>query len=106
MDPVADDIPISELMLNEKYGRYSLDKSRPPFVCGLTGDSYTWRQVAQRTDYLARALKHELNLTSIHEGNKENGFNQMEKVVGVFSVNCVSTRNIVQQYVQRSLCGV
>jgi len=98
MDPVPDHIPISELMLNEKYGRYSLDKSRPPFVCGLTGDSYTWREVSQRTEYLARALKQELNLKSIHEGSKEDGFNQMEKVVGIFSVNCVSTRDMFQPW--------
>ena len=73
-------------MLDEKFGRYPLDESRPPFTCGLSGAEYSVREVRDRVDKLARALSEEL-------GWHPNGGSEWEKVAGVFSLNTVSTAN-------------
>jgi hypothetical protein len=57
-DPL-DSIPISDFMLNEKYGRYPLAQSKPPFICGISGTEYTALQVRDRVDFLARSLAKE-----------------------------------------------
>jgi len=80
-DP-PDSIPISEFMLNEKYGRHSLSTSKPPFTCGLTGAEYSALEVRERVDHLARALAEELSW-------KPNQGTEWDKVAGVFSVNTV-----------------
>jgi len=81
-DP-PDSIPISEFMLEDRYGRYALAKSRPFFVCGLTGKKITGAEVKERVDLLARGLANELGW-SPNEGT------EWDKVCGVFSVNTVS----------------
>lgn len=80
-DP-PDSIPISEFMLNERYGRHPLSRSKPPFTCGLTGAEYSATEVCDRVDKLARALSQEL-------GWAPNGGTEWDKVAGVFSVNTV-----------------
>jgi len=80
-DP-PDSIPISEFMLNEKYGRHPLSRSKPPFTCGLTGAEYSAVEVRERVDQLARALSEELSW-------KPNQGTEWDKVAGVFSVNTV-----------------
>lgn len=80
-DP-PDSIPICEFMLNEKYGRHPLSKSKPPFTCGLTGAGYSAGEVRERVDQLARALSKELSW-------KPNEGTEWDKVAGVFSVNTV-----------------
>ncbi|KAL8795474.1 MAG: hypothetical protein Q9195_002063 [Heterodermia aff. obscurata] len=82
-DP-PDSIPISEFMLNEKYGRHPLARSKPPFTCGLTGAEYSAAEVRDRVDKLARALSQELAWTP-------NGGTEWDKVAGVFSVNTIDT---------------
>lgn len=69
-------------MLDERYGRWPLKRSRPPFTCGLTGKQYSALEVKERVDYLARGLAKEL-------GWSPNGGTEWDKVVGVFSVNTV-----------------
>lgn len=81
-DP-PDDVSVERFMLDEDYGRRSLTESRPPFVCGLTGKSYTAVEVKDRVDALARGLSKELCF-EVNDGT------EYDKVVGVYSVNTVS----------------
>lgn len=86
-DP-PDSIPISEFMLNEKYGRHPFTNARTPFTCGLTGAEYSALEVRDRVNSLARALSKEL------EWYPASG-TEWDKVVGVFSVNTVRIRETV-----------
>ncbi|CAD6443866.1 2544fb31-2250-42f2-9b38-f7489fcb2a25 [Sclerotinia trifoliorum] len=79
---VPDDIPISQFMLNEKYGRQPFKSSRNPFTCGITGKTYTLSEQAQRVEHLARALSKEL-------GWQPNAGTEWDKVMGVFSLNTI-----------------
>jgi hypothetical protein len=83
-DP-PDSITISQFMLEEHYDRYPLGYSRAPFICGLTGKSYSTLETKERVDALARGLAKEFGW-SPNEGS------EWDKVVGVFSVNTVSLR--------------
>jgi hypothetical protein len=85
-DP-PDSIPISDFMLNEEYGRHPLAQSKPPFTCGITGTEYTALQVKDRVNFLARGLANEF-------GWHPNQGTEWEKVICVFSVNTVGSRNI------------
>ncbi|RTE69225.1 hypothetical protein BHE90_016397 [Fusarium euwallaceae] len=80
MDP-PDSISIAEFMSNDDYGRYPLGKARAPFVCGLTGKSYTAAETVERENYLARAIGKRLGFT--HEGSEWN------RVVTLFSLNTI-----------------
>lgn len=79
---VPDDIPISEFMLNEQHGRVPHASSRDPYTCGITGKSYTSRQVVDRVDQIARGLAKEL-------GWAPNEGSEWDKTLAVFSVNTV-----------------
>ncbi|KAE8393086.1 hypothetical protein BDV23DRAFT_180966 [Aspergillus alliaceus] len=81
---IPDNIPISEFMLNDHYGRAPLQESRDPFTCGITGKSYSVAQVAERVDYLARALAKEFNWAP-------NSGTEWDKALAVFSVNTIDT---------------
>lgn len=83
LPPIPDDIPISEFMLNEKYGRLPLAASRDPFTCGFSKKSYSSQQVVERVDLLARALAKEF-------GWDPNKGSEWDKTLGVFSLNTVS----------------
>jgi len=80
-DP-PDSIPICDFLLDEQYDRFPHRDSRPPFVCGLTGKSYSSTEVRERVDLLARGLAKEL-------GWQPNKGTEWDKVIGVFSVNTV-----------------
>ncbi|MCJ1342902.1 hypothetical protein MMC31_001091 [Peltigera leucophlebia] len=82
-DP-PDNIPISEFMLNEKYGRHPFAQSRQPFTCGIAGVGYSALQVRDRVEHLARALTKEF-------GWDPNSGSEWDKVVGVFSLNTIDT---------------
>ncbi|KAF7175265.1 hypothetical protein CNMCM7691_007305 [Aspergillus felis] len=82
--PIPDNIPISEFMLNEKYGRHPLGQSRDPYTCGLTGKSYSVPQVAERVDRLSRALAKELNWAP-------NSGTEWDKTLAIFSLNTIDT---------------
>lgn len=79
---LPDNIPISEFMLNEAYGRYPLNQARDPFTCGFTGKSYSASQVVDRVDYLTRGLAKEL-------GWEPNKGSEWDKVLGIFCYNTV-----------------
>lgn len=80
-DP-PDNIPISEFMLNEKYGRHPLAQSREPFTCGIAGVGYSALQVRDRVEHLAKALLKEFAWDP-------NSGSEWDKVVAVFSLNTV-----------------
>ncbi|KAF4255143.1 hypothetical protein KXW98_009382 [Aspergillus fumigatus] len=82
--PIPDNIPISEFMLNEKYGRHPASQSRDPYTCGLTGKSYSVPQVTERVDLLARALARELNWAP-------NSGTEWDKTLAIFSLNTIDT---------------
>lgn len=81
MDP-PDSIPISEFMLDDRWGRFPLAGSLTPFTCGLSGAEYTAVEVRDRVNALAKGLSEEL-------GWKPNEGTEWDKVIGVFSVNTV-----------------
>ncbi|KAI2793723.1 Acyl-CoA ligase inpC [Penicillium oxalicum] len=82
LDPIPDDVPICEFMLNEKYGRMPHAQSSDPFTCGLTGKSYSSREIVDRVDYIARGLAKEF-------GWAPNQGTEFDKTVGIFSVNTI-----------------
>lgn len=81
VDP-PDNIPISEFILNEKYGRHPFAQSRQPFTCGIAGVGYSAFQVRDRVEHLAKALTNEL------AWDPSSG-SEWDKVVAIFSLNTV-----------------
>lgn len=79
-----DSIPVSEFILNEKYGRRSISDSRDPYTCGLSGKSFTTTQVRDRRDDLANGLRDDL-------GWQVNQGSEFEKVGAIFCLNTVCT---------------
>lgn len=79
---IPDNIPISEFMLNERYGRLAHSRSRDPYTCGFTGKTYSSRQVVDRVDHIARGLAKEFSWTP-------NQGSEWDKTVAVFSLNTV-----------------
>lgn len=84
--PDIPDLPIFDFIFDEKCGRHPIAKSRHPFVCGLTGKSYSVTETKDRIELLARALAREL-------GWKVNEGSEFQKVVGVFALNTVSSNS-------------
>ena len=80
---IPDTLSIGDFMLNEQYGRYPLAKSRPPFVCGLSGKAPSATDVKEQVELLARGLSKEL-------GWQPNEGNEWDKVAAVYSLNTVS----------------
>ncbi|KAJ5649423.1 Acyl-CoA ligase inpC [Penicillium longicatenatum] len=81
---VPDHIPINEFMLNEQHGRVAHEKSNDPYTCGITGKTYTSRQVVDRVDHIARGLSREL-------GWKSNQGTEWDKTLAVFSLNTIDS---------------
>ncbi|RFU76192.1 acetyl- synthetase [Trichoderma arundinaceum] len=84
-----DSIPIHEFLFKngDKYGRYPIADSLPPFTCGITGKSYSAADVKDRIEWLSAALASEL-------GFEVNNGSEFDKVIGLFSVNTVDTMTI------------
>lgn len=74
---------IAEFIGNERFGRFPLAESRPPFICGITGRSFTATQVKERVDYLSRSISHLLGFNLTEE-------TEWDRVIAVFSFNAVS----------------
>lgn len=79
---IPDSISLDRFMLDERYGRAPLRSSRPPFICGLSGKSYSAEELSQRVDHLARALCKQL-------GFRPDEGSEWDKVVAVFSLNTI-----------------
>ncbi|KAF2843262.1 phenylacetyl-CoA ligase [Patellaria atrata CBS 101060] len=75
-------VTIPEFIFDESTGRAPFAQSRDPFVCGITGKSFSVQEVKERVDLLARGLAPELNWSS-------NAGTEFEKVVAVFSLNSI-----------------
>lgn len=69
-------------MLDDKHGRCPLAQSKNPFTCGLTGKTYTAKEMVTRVDHLARGMAEEF-------GWKPNQGTEWDKVVGIFALNTV-----------------
>lgn len=82
--PQVPDTSIFEFMFDEKYGRASFDTSLPPYICGVSGTVVSARELKTRVESLARGLASEL-------GWKVNEGSALDKVVGIFALNTVST---------------
>ena len=79
---IPDTLPLCDFILDEKHGCSPVALSPDPFVCGLSGRSYSAKELRERTDHLARGLASEL-------GWKVNAGTEFDKVAGVFSLNAV-----------------
>jgi len=82
LPPIPDSITLEEFMSNEQYGRYPLDQSRSPYTCGLTGKTYSAREVKQRVDFLARGIGKRL-------GFQPHQDTAWDRVVALFSLNTI-----------------
>lgn len=80
---IPDTISLPEFMFDERYGRYSMSKSRPPFICGISGKAPSTFDVKQQIEQLAQGISKELDWLP-NEGT------EWDKVAGMFSVNTVS----------------
>lgn len=69
-------------MLDEAYGRHPLNKSQNPFTCGLSGTTYSAKEMVDRVELLARALSKEF-------GWQPNKGTEWDKAVGIFALNTV-----------------
>lgn len=83
LSSVPDSIPISDFMLDERYGRSALSTYLNPFICGISGGTYSWLEVSDRVDYLARGIAKEL-------GWQPNQGTEWDKVIGCFLLNTVN----------------
>ncbi|KAJ5884526.1 hypothetical protein N7504_012098 [Penicillium tannophilum] len=81
---IPDNIPISEFMLNEKYGRVPHGQSRDPYTCGLTGKTYSSKEMVDRVDFITRGLRKEL-------GWVPSSGSEWDKTAVVFSLNTIDT---------------
>jgi hypothetical protein len=81
IDP-PDSITCEQFIHDERYGRTPFNVSRNYVTCGISGKTYTAKQEADRTEYLARALSKEL-------GWLPNSGSEWDKVVGMFGLNTV-----------------
>jgi ribosome assembly protein SQT1 len=81
--PPLDSIPISDLLFDDKYGRCPVEKSPNPFICGLTGNSYSFKEYGQRVDLLSSVLSKDISWR-LSKGA------ELDKVIAISGVNMVS----------------
>lgn len=79
---VPDTVPICDFMLNEEHGRKPIAQSWNPYVCGLTGSTFSMQEQKDRVKDLAKALSKEL-------GWEVNKGTEYDKVAGVFALNTI-----------------
>ncbi|RYP07499.1 hypothetical protein DL765_009143 [Monosporascus sp. GIB2] len=92
-----DSIPIHEFLFSDRYGRHPRETSKNPFTCGITGKTYSTSQVEERVDFLARALSKKLGI-EVNDGD------EMQKIIGIFSLNTVD--NMTVSWAIHRLSGV
>lgn len=79
---IPTNVSLPDFLLNEQYGRRPVSHSRAPFVCGLSGQSYTASDLNQRVENLARAFSTEL-------GWKPQDGTEWDKCVCIYTLNTV-----------------
>ena len=82
LGPIPDSISLDRFMFDEKYGRHAIADSRPPFIDGFTGRSYSVTELKDRVERLARSLTRELGF------HPDRG-SEWDKVVACFSLNSI-----------------
>ena len=92
-----EDIPVHELLFNEKYGRHPIAKSPPAFADALSGKSYTLSETQARVESLARALQKRWMWDIAKVPNQLGGGSRKQvdtsKVVCIFTLNTVFAPN-------------
>ncbi|KAK8070952.1 hypothetical protein PG997_011155 [Apiospora hydei] len=73
---------IGEFWSDERYGRQPIASSRSPFICGVTGKTFTTSEMRERYELLARSL-------SKHMSWRVNEDTPWDKVVCVHSLNSI-----------------
>jgi hypothetical protein len=79
---IPDSIPVGQFALEGNTSLPPQCGGRPPFVCAITGKSYSTKVLVDRVEFLSRSLAQELGW-SPNEGEPE------DKVVGIYSWNTV-----------------
>ncbi|KAJ3466636.1 hypothetical protein MRS44_004200 [Fusarium solani] len=79
---IPDSITVDEFINSEAYGRRSFASSKSPYTCGVTGQSRSAADVAERVEYLARALAKNTHLDPL-EGT------EWDRVVAIYSLNTI-----------------
>ncbi|KAL4773244.1 hypothetical protein BDW60DRAFT_222007 [Aspergillus nidulans var. acristatus] len=77
---IPDSIPVGQFALEGNTNLPPQCGGRPPFVCAITGKSYSTKVLVDRVEFLSRSLAQELGW-SPNEGEPE------DKVVGIYSWN-------------------
>jgi hypothetical protein len=80
---IPDTLSVEDFIFDEKYRSRPLLESKAPFVCGLSGRSYTVQEVRQRVDHLARELSCRL------QWHPSTG-SPSDKIVAIYSLDSVS----------------
>ncbi|KAK7946610.1 AMP-binding enzyme (4-coumarate-CoA ligase) [Apiospora aurea] len=75
-------LPFGEFWSDEWYGRQSIASSRNPFICGVTGKTFTTSEMRERYELLARSLSKRM-------GWRVNEDTPWDKVVCVHSLNSI-----------------
>ncbi len=88
MVEVPDTVPICDFMFDEQYGRRPISESLDTYTCGITGRTITAHDQKERVGLLARSLADEMGW-AVNEGS------EYDKVVGVFALNTVSNRCVL-----------
>lgn len=85
--PKLPDVPgtlaIHDFLFQDDHGRHPTETSKPPFMCAITGRSFSVLEVKERIEFLASAL-------SVQLGWQVNEGAEMDKAVGIFSLNTVA----------------
>jgi hypothetical protein len=74
---------VGDFVLSGSKARPGPADGRAPFVDGISGEAYAVETIAQRVDWLARALGHKL-------GWEPGKWSPSDKVVAILSLNTVS----------------
>ena len=81
---IPDSIPLGEFLFNDNYRPRKCGDSPAPFVDSITRKGYGIHETRQRVELLAAGLARELDI-------KDTCGNPLERVVGIFTVNNVSS---------------
>jgi hypothetical protein len=95
---VPDDVAICDFILDEKHGRFPLRKSLSPFICGLSGKSYSWLEVKERVDYLSRALANEF----VWRPNQDTEWDKVAACLLVNTVRAYTYTQVIMQFASYS----
>jgi D-aminopeptidase len=80
---IPDSISVADFINTDKAGRKAFSTSKSPYTCGVTGQSRSAAEVAQRVDFLARGLAKTVGFDA-HDGTA------WERVVAIYALNSVS----------------